>query len=67
MPSPPPQAQAIYVPPAPPNPPMFGSSTAAGARQRSQAASATGFGSTILGADAGGNPTNTAQKTLLGA
>lgn len=53
------------APPAPPNPPLFGSSAtkSAGARQRSQAGTAQGFGGTILGNT---NPTNTASKTLLG-
>lgn len=55
------------LPPPPANPPIFGSDAtrAAGQRQRSQAGAAP---TSILGGiTGGGNPTNTGQKTLLGA
>lgn len=62
-------APSIPPPPPvspPPNPPMFGTQTTgqAGQRIRQQAAGSQGFAGTILGS---GNPTNTGQKSLLGA
>jgi hypothetical protein len=60
----PPAPPIPALPSAPANPPLFGSQFAAANRVRQQAMASSGFGSTILG---GANPTNTGQKTLLGA